>query len=133
MLNWVHSEALKHKQWLFILKPRNYEHIDYSEYTSTENIVLLPNYNVYEILKYSDYCITIYSTVAVEAERFGAKTLFYNIDGLSLKYFNANQMFASVIDCQTGTIGSKELESPNGSDPYFVTGYYENVKNTNLF
>jgi hypothetical protein len=133
LLDWIRSEAAKNRQWLFILKPRNYEYLDYTKYTNAKNIILLPNYNVYEILKYSDYNITIYSTVAVEAAIFGVKTLFLNIEGLSLKYFNVNQMLASLIDCQTGTIGTKELESPTGCDPYFIMGYYENVKNTDLF
>jgi len=105
LLAWISELARDHDDWLFILKPRNYEYLDYSEYTERENINLYPNYSVYELLKYSDYCITIYSTVAVEASMFDVKTLFYNIDGLSLKYFDTDKMFASVIDFPNGIIG----------------------------
>lgn len=133
LLAWVSNEAKKNREWLFILKPRNYEHLDYSQYTSSENIVLLPKYNVYKILKYSDYNITVYSTVAVEAEMFGVKTLFYNIDNLSTKYFDVDKMFADRINSSNGTIGPEELEYNTNVDPYFILGYPENVKNAKLF
>ncbi len=133
LLAWISELARNHDDWLFILKPRNYEYLDYSEYTERENINLYPNYSVYELLKYSDYCMTIYSTVAVEASMFDVKTLFYNIDGLSLKYFDTDKMFASVIDFPNGIIGEKELDRTARFEPYFVTGYNENVSKAVLF
>lgn len=131
LLCFVRKEAEKNGHWLFILKPRNYNHLDYSEFTGLENIVLFPEYNIYEILKYSDYNITMYSTTAVEAEIFGVKTLFYNLGGLSEKYFDVANMAASIIDVSMG-LTEKALKEPGDFEPYFVLDYYFNVKNTHL-
>ncbi|WP_339710977.1 hypothetical protein [uncultured Kriegella sp.] len=131
LLDFIMKEALKNKEWLFILKPRNFNHLDYSKYTQVENVVLFPDYSVYEILKYSDYNITIYSTTAVEAEMFGVKTLFYNIAGLSEKYFNVKKMFASIVDAERG-IEKEALMGAHSFIPYFKMGYHENVNNTDL-
>lgn len=131
LLGFIREAAVKNDNWLFILKPRNYSYLDYTQFTTLENIVLFPDYNIYEILKYSDYNITIYSTTAVEAEVFGAKTLFYNIAGLSEKYFDVNKMSASVLNTAEG-LNEQVLEDPKDFEPYFVRGYDQNVKNTHL-
>jgi len=129
LLQWIVEEARKNKTWLFILKPRHSNHLDYQEFTAIDNIILLPSYNIYQVLKYVDYNITIYSTTAVEAEAFGVKTLFYDIEGLSSKYFNPKRMFASLISHPGGTIGEEEIQYKSDVESYFEMNYSENVQN----
>lgn len=131
LLDWVCKQAKQNKNWLFILKPRQIKR-DYSKYTKLENCILLLNNNIYEILKYSNYNITIYSTTAVEASVFNVKTLFYNLDNLSNKYFDVDSLNASLVE--EGQDIQYEHLSTNGAEfePYFISGYYKNVKNTKL-
>lgn len=90
-ITWVHKQCDFYKESLFVLAPRN-KAIDYSKYLNRSNCVILEDYNIYQILKYSDYNITIYSTTAIEASVFNAFTLFYNLNGLSSKYFDVTNM-----------------------------------------
>ncbi|MGB1309002.1 MAG: hypothetical protein ACPG6B_08840 [Oceanihabitans sp.] len=131
LLTWVNKQAMAQPDWLFIIKPKNIT-LDYSKYTAITNCILLPQYNIYKVLKYSNYNITIYSTTAVEASIFNAKTLFFNIDNLSVKYFDIENMYASKIE--TGESLNKEhlqIEE-NIKKSYFVKDYYNNVDKTNL-
>lgn len=131
LLIWVCKQAEKNSDWLFILKPRHVKR-DYSIYTKLDNCGLILNNNIYEILKYSHYNITIYSTTAVEASIFNVKTLFYNLDNLSNKYFDVDSLNASLIeegqDINREHLSTNETES----DPYFISGYYKNVEDTKL-
>jgi hypothetical protein len=89
----------------------------------------MDKFSVYEILKYSDYNITIYSTTAIEAAAFDVKTIFYNINNLSTKYFMVNEMYASVVEegCNLKDLNLR-LEKRN-TNPYFVLDYYNNINN----
>jgi len=127
LINWVLKQAKQYPNFLFILKPRRVL-TEYNRYTTIKNCILLPSFTVYEVLKYSDYNITIYSTTAIEAKVFDAKTLFYNINNLSVKYYDINDLYAALInegDCMTQDhlkLGETNIKS------YFVSNYYNNVK-----
>jgi hypothetical protein len=127
-LSWIETQARQRKDCLFIIKPRR-KISDYSDYLKTHNCVLMDKFSVYEILKYSDYNITIYSTTAIEAAAFDVKTIFYNINNLSTKYFMVNEMYASVVEegCNLKDLNLR-LEKRN-TNPYFVLDYYNNINN----
>ncbi|MDO6595890.1 hypothetical protein Q4512_03125 [Oceanihabitans sp. 2_MG-2023] len=131
LLNWVTEQAKTNKNWLFILKPRHIK-MDYKKYTKLDNCILLPENNVYQVLKYSNFNITIYSTTAIEASAFNAKTLFYNIDKLSEKYFDVSNMYASMINEGENIEKEHLIEEEIISKNYFSRNYYTNVANTNL-
>ncbi len=131
LLNWVCKQAERNGEWLFILKPRHVKR-DYSKYTRLDNCVLILNNNIYEILKYSHYNITIYSTTAVEASIFNVKTLFYNLDNLSNKYFDVDSLNAALIE-EGQAIHDEHLNTNEAElEPYFISGYYKNVEKTKL-
>jgi CDP-glycerol glycerophosphotransferase (TagB/SpsB family) len=131
LLEWVCSQAKYNKKRLFILMPRD-NRIDYSKHIKLDNCILLPEHNIYQVLKYSDYNITIYSTTAVEASLFNVKTLFYNLDNLSAKYFDVNTLNASLIE-EDQDIQDEHLNTiDSGIEPYFISGYHKNVENTIL-
>lgn len=52
-----------------------------------KNVSVLTNFNLYEIMKISDYHITVYSTSCFEASSFGLKNLFINLKNLSRLYY----------------------------------------------
>ena len=131
LLTWVNKQALAQPDWLFIIKPKNIT-LDYKKYTTLENCTLMPEYNIYKILKYSNYNITIYSTTAVEASVFQAKSLFFNIDNLAIKYFDIENMYAAKIevgeDLNKEHLQIEEIIKKS----YFTRNYYNNVVNTKL-
>lgn len=131
LLSWIENQAQNNPDWLFILKPRN-KKINYDKYVEVKNCMLLPEHNVYQVLKYSHYNITIYSTTAVEATSFDVKTIFFNIGELSKKYFDIDDLYCAVINPgENITADHLSLDKLN-KNPYFAMGYNENVNNTEL-
>lgn len=128
LLQWVKKQAISNEDWLFIIKPRNVDHLDYNVWTIEKNMILLPQYNIYQVLKYSRYNITIYSTTAVEASYFNVKTLFYNIDGLSGKYYGDNNMFTTFIEPENDISHNNLENTEDNFINYFVSGYKQNIK-----
>jgi hypothetical protein len=112
-----------------ILKPRDSQYLNYTAYTALPNIAFYSGYNVYQILKYSNFNITIYSTTSVEAEFYGVKTLFFNIDNLSKTYFNIDKLYGALID-PLENISEHHLNTEErDSSSYFVSNYVNNVAN----
>lgn len=83
LMCFVEILSIKYTNYLFILKLKRDENP--SKYLR-ENIVLLNQYDIYKILKYSDYNITIYSMAAIEADFLNAYNVLLNINGLSQKH-----------------------------------------------
>ena len=129
LLDWITLQAKTHPNWLFILKPRDSQYLNYTAYTALPNIAFYSGYNVYQILKYSNFNITIYSTTSVEAEFYGVKTLFFNIDNLSKTYFNIDKLYGALID-PLENISEHHLNTEErDSSSYFVSNYVNNVAN----
>lgn len=80
LMMFVRNLSLKNPDILFVVRKKHRENID--QYLSG-NIILLPQYNIYHILKYSDYNITIGSFVAYEADYFGVSNILLNINNIS--------------------------------------------------
>lgn len=130
LLKWVKREAKLHSDWVFILRSK-YSVNGYDKYLSIDNIVMLNQYNIYHILKYSDINITIFSTTAIEADFFNVKTFFFNIEGLSEKYFDIKKMFACKFELGQ-SISERDFLSENRKNSYFRDDYDGNVNSTNL-
>ncbi|WP_299259062.1 hypothetical protein [uncultured Aquimarina sp.] len=129
LLTWVAKQARNNKNHLYILRPK-YSGKSYKEIID-ENIFLLPKYNIYQVLKYSDYNITIYSTTAIEAMYFDVKTIFFNIDGLSEKYFDVKKLNALVIN-DSDELNIEEHQISKEYNGYFIRNYLENLENLKL-
>jgi hypothetical protein len=89
--------AVRNKHIDFIIIPRN---IIPEMNSDIDNMKILSQYNLYEIMKMSDYHITAYSTSCYEASSFGLYNLFFNLKGLSVFYYkdfiernNFNEIF----------------------------------------
>ncbi len=131
MLNWITKEANNHKDWLFVLRPKNKE-LSYSNYTKQDNIIEMPAYSIYDILKISNFNITIFSTTAIEGVFLGAPPIFYNTNNLSKKYFNTNKVGALVIEegeILPNNIMNLKIRDQNS---YFINNYVFNVKHSDL-
>lgn len=115
---------------LFFLCPKNRDN-DYSSFLENSSY-RLSEFSIYEILKISDYNLTIFSTTAVEAETMGAKTIFYNADNLSKKYFNISKLGAAVIE-QGESLSEKHIGGHKKTmEPYYINGYFDNVKKSKI-
>ena len=120
----------KNPDSLFILCPKNRSN-DYSEYLKNPGY-RLSEHSIYEILKIADYNITIFSTTAVEGVTMGAKTIFYNVDNLSKKYFDISKLGGSVVE-DGEFLSAKHLTDSTGPvEPYYINGYFANVENHKL-
>ncbi|MBU2948251.1 hypothetical protein [Zobellia uliginosa] len=82
LLEIISSISLKFPEICFIFKPRHY--VDRESFISSTNLVRLGEINTYELLKYCDYHLTVYSTCALEALALGTPTISLNIKG----YYN---------------------------------------------
>lgn len=78
------SCASRNEHFDFILVPRN---IIPKVSKNIKNVKFLNQYNLYEIMKMSDYHITSYSSSCFEAPSFGLQNFFINLNGLSNFYF----------------------------------------------
>ena len=132
ILDWVLQEAMLHPTWLFIIRAKNQDEV-YADYTKQENIIECNNATIYEVLKISDFNITIYSTTAVEGMFLDAKPIFFNINNLSKNHFDITKMNAIVIE-NGEKLNHEILKTPMIKErSFFVENYLQNVENANLF
>ena len=131
MLFWILKEAQIHMDWLFIIRAKNKD-LQYSKYTKQENIIELNNYNIYEVLKISNYNITIYSTTAIEGIFLGAKPIFFNVNNLSRNHFNLEKMNAIVVEEGEFLNEDRMDKRTKKEQAFFVENYLENVNQANL-
>lgn len=121
-----------HPTWLFIIRAKNQDEV-YADYTKQENIIECNNATIYEVLKISDFNITIYSTTAVEGMFLDAKPIFFNINNLSKNHFDITKMNAIVIE-NGEKLNHEILKTPMIKErSFFVENYLQNVENANLF
>ncbi len=132
ILDWVFNNARDNKNWLFVIRTKDRD-IDYSKYTSENNIKELKEYSIYEILKVADYNVTIYSTTAIEGIFLGAPPIFFNINNLSRQHFNIDKLNAFVIEDANEKLTKKELTKESCFEKsFFIDNYFENVNKTIL-
>ncbi|RDK88519.1 hypothetical protein [Marinirhabdus gelatinilytica] len=131
ILSWVEGQAKSNKDWLFIVKPKQ-PNFTLSLYTSTANVITLSEISTYDVLKASDYNITIFSTTVIEGIFLKAKPLLYNVDDLPKKYFDLSTSTIALIN-NGEPITEKHLDKKgNFTTPYFVSGYFKNVESASL-
>lgn len=87
LMKFVQNLSFKNPNMLFVVRKKHRENV---ELYLSDNIVLLPKYTIYQILKYSDFNITIASFVAYEADFYCVRNILLNIDGLSVKYIDSD-------------------------------------------
>ncbi len=127
ILKWIETEAKKHSDWLFIIRPKQ-PNFNLQLYTTTTNIITMPKVSTYDVLKASDYNITIFSTTVIEGIYLNAKPILYNIDDLPKKYFDLKNSDIALIE-NNEPISKAHLERKGIFPvPYFVNNYFENVE-----
>lgn len=116
---------------LFIIRSRFNSDKELIRKYINANIITLDDFNIYQVLKYCNYNITICSTVAVEAAYLNVRNILFNIDGLSEKYLNPDHLAAKVINSPFDSTDMDELldiPQNNLSNFYFASGYEENIR-----
>lgn len=70
----------------FLYKPR---HMDsFSEFTGHENLIRCDDINTYELIKFCDFHLTVYSTCALESLALGTPNISVDIKGYYKKYLH---------------------------------------------
>lgn len=130
ILEWISREAALHGDWCFIIRPK--PNFDVFPKKEQSNVMLFPEISTYDILKISDYNISIFSTTIIEGVFLGAKPILFNVDGLPKKYFDFEKEMIALIEPGT-LITAQDLEKPGTFDPpYFQEDYFENVNKAPL-
>ena len=131
ILEWIDKETQLHKDWVFIVRSKQ-PNFNLSLYIKNPQVILMPSVSTYDVLKISDYNITIFSTTVVEGIFFNAKPILYNIDNLPYKYFDLENADIAVVE--QGSLVSNEQLNCSGTlpQPYFKSGYFKNVENLDL-
>jgi hypothetical protein len=79
LINFIKNSAVSAPEIVFIYIPRdasnNYKNI------FPKNVMVMPEFNAYQLIKYSDFHATVYSTCVIEAPFFGVRNILINIDG----------------------------------------------------
>ncbi|QIE59924.1 hypothetical protein G5B37_10210 [Rasiella rasia] len=126
ILQWVIAQAQINTNWLFIIRPKQ-PNLDIQLYTKEDNIIVLPEISTYDVLKASNFNITIFSTTVIEGIYLGAKPILYNIDNLPKKYFDLDAADIALIE-NGEPINQGHLQRKGKFPiPYFVENYFVNV------
>ncbi|MBU2995974.1 hypothetical protein KO500_05995 [Cellulophaga baltica] len=80
LLSLINSVAEKFSKICFIYKPRNTN--NNVNFLKRNNILKWEKINTYELIKFSDYHMTVYSTCALESLALGTPNISVDIDGL---------------------------------------------------
>ncbi len=131
ILKWIEKEAQTHKDWLFIVRPKQ-PTFNLSLYVNEENVKVLPEFSTYEVLKSSDYNISIFSTTVIEGIFLGAKPILYNIDGLPAKYFDVSNGDVAIVEPGDEISEAHLLKLGTFEVAYFESDYFKNVAETKL-
>lgn len=131
ILKWIEKEARLHKDWLFIVRPKN-NTFDLTHFVNQNNIKLLSEFSTYEVLKISNYNISIFSTTVIEGIFLGAKPILYNIDGLPAKYFDIDKADIAIIEPEEQIKESHLLKTGIFEVVYFEKNYFDKVDETKL-
>lgn len=76
--------AKKNQDSIFILKPRKKPKSFYiNAYKFPNNIVIIDDENIYQLIKSTDFHVTVYSTTAIEAPALGKRNILFNIENKS--------------------------------------------------
>ena len=73
--------------FLLFLRKRNAKKISLT-ISKQNNLLIPPNFDLYECCNYCDYHTTVFSTFAIEALFLGVPTIFININSLSEEFYS---------------------------------------------
>ncbi len=126
LMDYIKNLAIKHERYLFIIRPKYDEPIIHNQLS---NIILLEQFDIYQILKYSDINITIYSMVAIEADFMGINNMLLNINNLSKTYL-PNDINALIVnpDSYNDYHIPEKLDIIPQHNKYIKTNYGKNIK-----
>ncbi|HAT64755.1 MAG TPA: hypothetical protein DCS66_09155 [Flavobacteriaceae bacterium] len=131
ILKWIEYEAQIHKNWLFIVRPKQPD-FNLSLYVNEKNIMVLPEFSTYEVLKSCDYNISIFSTTVIEGIFLETKPILYNIDGLPAKYFDISEGDIAILEPGEKITEEHLFKKGTFEIAYFEEDYFKNVERTKL-
>ncbi|GET21575.1 hypothetical protein [Prolixibacter denitrificans] len=125
LMQFVTHLAKSHPKYLFIFRKKYNE--DITKYI-TDNITTLDEYDIYKILKFSDFNITIYSMVALEAHFLNTHNILLNINNLSNTHI-PKDISATVVNPDEYLNFKMPVvsEAFSQKSSYFIDNYRKNI------
>ena len=125
-------------EWVIVFVPRKTRQEDYEKLNLPENIVFLPDLNVYEIINICDIHTTAFSTCAIEAPTLGKPNVLFNIENKAMEYYGrtlSNRMVTRIVEdvkeyifeIEKEDFPSKEIIKAS-NDGVMVPNFDENLK-----
>lgn len=87
LIRFLKRSASLDESVLYIFVPRDINK-NYSEQNFPNNVIIIKNLNVYQIIKESDFHVTVYSTCALESPALGVPNIMINIDNMAKNYYS---------------------------------------------
>ena len=84
----LNEVAMQRPLWTFVFVPRKTSQDEYLKLNLSNNIVFLPELNVYEVMHLCEVHSTVFSTCALEAPTLGKPNVLVNIENKSVEYFS---------------------------------------------
>ncbi len=126
LMSFIEVLSEHYPKFIFVLRLKRDENpIKYLR----SNIILLNQYDIYQVLKYSDYNVTIYSMVAIEANFFGVCNVLLNVNGLSQKYLphDIDGVLVNPIDAGNFKFPINARSHYNSHNKYQKAEYEKNI------
>jgi hypothetical protein len=136
LIEFVFSSAKLDEGILYLLVPRQ----DTSFTSSFSNVELVYEPNFYELMKYVDFHVTIFSSCAIEAPSLGVPNILVDIGGYAKKYYSnilndpkitryvdSPKKLVQIINTFKPALRKEIVES---NKKFISTNYKENIRHT---
>jgi len=104
-----------------------------------ENVRIVTEPNFYELMKYVDVHVTVFSSCAIEAPSLGVRNILINIDGYAKMYYGdtlLDKVLTRFVETPHELVDEIKNMKPlakcsiiDANSTYISPGYFENLKN----
>lgn len=131
LTTFIEKLAKKYSDTIIYFVPRN-THVNFVN----KNIRIITDYDIYKLIKFSDYHLTIFSTCSLEAIALGRKNIFYNYKNLSQEFYgryipsnSCNFYITKIIELDDIFNNDELCKEDNLSNKLFKEKNILNIKN----
>lgn len=83
LIDFVNRTAAMDPSILYIFMPRNINTESYGAVEFENNIIMIDDMDIYQISKYVDFHLTVYSSFALEAPALGTRNILIDLEGMA--------------------------------------------------
>lgn len=136
LIEFISTSAKLDEKILYLLVPRQ----EMSFKSPLPNVELVNSPNFYELMKYVDFHVTVFSSTAIEAPSLGIPNILVDIDGYARQYYSkvlVDPRITRFVDTSEELVRTiNEFKPASGAEimesnrEHVITGYAENLKRT---